>query len=123
MLEFASMSRSKRIALQRALRGTAPAFAMGVALWATSIQVMAETSATGKIPALAGNGLGWISVGGFLDPPPGTGHGPMKQDPAHPFHGNLVLPSASTSSPNMPRVALTLWRTPLLSVVESSATN
>jgi hypothetical protein len=96
MLEFVSMGRSNGITLQRMLRGTAAAFAMGVALWVTSIQVMAETSATGKIPALAGNGLGWISVGGFLDPPPGTGHGPMKQDPAHPFHGNLDGPGQVT---------------------------
>src|SRR5260370_31377979 len=65
-------------------------------LSATSLHAMAETPATGTIPALAGDGLGWISVGGFLDPPPGTGHGPIKQHPAHPFHGNLDGPGQVT---------------------------
>jgi len=57
---------------------------------------MAETPATGTIPALAASGLGLISAGGFLDPPPGTGHGPIKQHPAHPFHGNLDGPGQVT---------------------------
>jgi hypothetical protein len=55
-----------------------------------SIPAMAEPPATGAIPALAGNGLGWISAGGFLDPP--SGHGPIKQHSAYPFHGNLDGP-------------------------------
>ncbi len=56
---------------------------------------MAELPAT-AIPALAGNGLGWISAGGFLDPPPGAGHGPIRQHPAYPFHGNLDGPGQVT---------------------------
>ena len=35
-------------------------------------------------------------MGGFLDPPAGSGHGPIKQDPAHPFHGNLDGPGQVT---------------------------
>jgi hypothetical protein len=62
-------------------------------LGARSIPAAAEATA---VPALAGNGLGWISVGGFLDPPPGAGHGPIRQDPAHPFHGNLDGPGQVT---------------------------
>ena len=59
-----------------------------------SIPAMAELPATGAIPALAGNGLGWISAGGFLDPP--SGHGPIRQHPAYPFHGNLDGPGQVT---------------------------
>jgi hypothetical protein len=40
--------------------------------------------------------VGWISQGPFLDPPAGTGHGPIKQHPAHPFHGNLDGPGQVT---------------------------
>src|SRR5215813_714650 len=82
-----------RVASGMMLRVTAAAFA---ALGVGSTLVMAEPPATGKIPALAGKDLGWISVGGFLDPPPGTGHGPIRQHPAHPFHGNLDGPGQVT---------------------------
>jgi hypothetical protein len=49
-----------------------------------------------QIPQFSADGLAWISNGGWLDPPPGTGHGPIKQDPAHPFHGNLDGPGQVT---------------------------
>jgi hypothetical protein len=70
--------------------GTAAFFA-GVGAWTASTRASAE-----QIPQLAGPGLGWISNGGWLDPPAGTGHGPFKQDPAHPFHGNLDGPGQVT---------------------------
>src|SRR5260370_16564525 len=93
MLKIASTDHFNRVALMMVPRITAAV--LGV-LAATSIQAMAETPAAGTIPALAGKGLGWISAGGFLDPPPGTGHGPIKQHPAHPFHGNLDGPGQVT---------------------------
>src|SRR5262249_18847129 len=62
MLKIASPDHFNRVALITAA-------VLGV-LSATSIHATAETPAAGKIPALAGNGLGWISAGGFLDPPP-----------------------------------------------------
>ena len=70
--------------------GTAAILA-GVAAWTAASPASAE-----QIPQFSAEGLGWIGVGGFLDPPPGTGHGPIKQDPAHPFHGNLDGPGQVT---------------------------
>jgi hypothetical protein len=68
----------------------AAAFAV-VAAWVASTHASAQ-----QIPQLSAPGLGWISNGAWLDPPPGTGHGPIKQDPAHPFHGNLDGPGQVT---------------------------
>lgn len=93
MLKIASTDHLNRVALMMVPRIIAVVFGT---LAVTSIQAMAETPATGTIPALADKGLGWISAGGFLDPPPGTGHGPIKQHPAHPFHGNLDGPGQVT---------------------------
>jgi hypothetical protein len=68
-----------------------------VALVAGATAWMAGTYASAEqIPQLSAPGLGWISNGAWLDPPPGTGHGPIKQDPAHPFHGNLDGPGQVT---------------------------
>ncbi len=86
------------IAFNRAALAMMPritAVACGI-LAVTSLQALAEPPAAGAIPALAGQGLGWISAGGFLDPPPGTGHGPIRQHPAYPFHGNLDGPGQVT---------------------------
>src|ERR1700726_3345825 len=94
MLKFASASRFNCVVLRKILLGTvAAALTVGVVLETRSIPAAAEATA---VPALSGNGLGWISVGGFLDPPPGIGHGPVTQDPAHPFHGNLDGPGQVT---------------------------
>jgi hypothetical protein len=73
------------------LRTGAVALLVGIALSTASSRASAE-----QIPQLSGEGLGWISNGGWLDPPRGTGHGPIKQDPAHPFHGNLDGPGQVT---------------------------
>src|SRR6266436_9421439 len=69
----------------------AAALIAGIAAWTAGTRASAE-----QIPQLSAQGLGWISAGGWLDPPPGTGHGPIKQDPAHPFHGNLDGPGQVT---------------------------
>ncbi len=73
------------------LRAGAAAILAGVAAWTAASPASAQ-----QIPQFSAEGLGWIGVGGFLDPPQGTGHGPIKQDPAHPFHGNLDGPGQVT---------------------------
>jgi len=93
MLKVTSPGRVDRIALRKLLLATATA---AFATWATSTPASAQAPAKDKIPVLAADNLGWISAGGFLDPPVGTGHGPIKQDPAHPFHGNLDGPGQVT---------------------------
>jgi hypothetical protein len=50
----------------------------------------AQAPASEKIPNLASINFAWLSGADWLDPPPGTpGHGPIKQDPDHPFVGNV----------------------------------
>jgi hypothetical protein len=75
------------------LLGTAAALCAGLAFAATS----SPASAQGKIPELMSNSgtVGWISAGPFLDPPAGM-RGPIRQHPAHPFHGNLDGPGQVT---------------------------
>ena len=71
------------------------AFGAAIAL-GTSAPGLAQATAKDKIPQFSGSDLAWISVGGFLDPPAGAGHGPMRMDPAFPFHGNLDGPGRVT---------------------------
>ena len=76
----------------KTLLGTATLCA-SVALWAMND----PASAQGKILELMSNSgtVGWISAGPFLDPPAGM-RGPIRQHPAHPFHGNLDGPGQVT---------------------------
>ena len=44
-----------------------------------------------KIPALMSADFGWQSnVADWQEPPPGSGHGPIKPDPEHPYTSNAV---------------------------------
>jgi hypothetical protein len=65
--------------------GVFAGFVVGIALASVA---QAETSA---IPRLASGDFGWQSnVADWQEPPPGHGHGPIKDDPAHPFTSNVV---------------------------------
>ena len=51
----------------------------------------------GKVPELASAEFAWLVLGvNWDDPPPGLGRGPIRQDPAHPFHGNRDGPGQVT---------------------------
>jgi len=76
-------------------------------LAATAFTMSTPASAQDKAPNLMATTTGWISQGGFLDPPAGTGHGPIKQHPAYPFHGNLDGPGQVTP-------AIGNWEDPVL---------
>ena len=60
--------------------------------WASSTLLLAiagAASAEPKIPNLASADFGWQSnVADWQEPPPGSGHGPIKPDPDHPFTSN-----------------------------------
>ena len=59
----------------------------------------AQAPSTGgnKIPELASAQFAWLVLGvDWLDPPPGLGRGPIRQDPAYPFHGNRDGPGQVT---------------------------
>jgi hypothetical protein len=63
--------------------------AAAVAGLMTSRPLVTAATAQGGIPDLASISFAWLAFGTeWRDPPPGTGHGPIKPDPAHPYHGN-----------------------------------
>src|SRR5258705_1452869 len=75
------------------------AVAAGVAVFAASPLSSAQEqgSASGKIPDLASAQFAWLALGvDWLDPPPGLGRGPIRPDPAHPYHGNRDGPGQVT---------------------------
>src|SRR5271154_1911530 len=76
-------------------RGVAAvAICAGLAGWAGP--GAAQAPAKERIPDLASTTFAWLSAGGFLDPLPGAGRGPIRQDPNIPFHGNNEGPGAVT---------------------------
>src|SRR5580704_2671220 len=58
-------------------------------LMAAAFATAALAEPASSIPQLASGEYGWQSnVGDWQEPPPGLGHGPIKNDPAHPFMSN-----------------------------------
>jgi hypothetical protein len=76
---------------RRFISRTAVALCASGALWALTGAAPAQD----KLPMLMQSNVGWISAGGFLDPP-AVMRGPIRQHPAHPFHGNLDGPGQVT---------------------------
>jgi hypothetical protein len=88
-------SKRRPPSLMRRSLGTSAALGIGIALTMNG-PASAQAPAGDKIPELASISFAWLSAGGFLDPQAGTGHGPIRQDPAHPFHGNNDGPGQVT---------------------------
>jgi hypothetical protein len=81
------MSVSKRVSgpPQVALLGTFFAGLITVTGLASAAMAQSDTA----VPQLGSAGFGWQSnVAEWQDPPPGLGHGPIKDDPARPFTSN-----------------------------------
>jgi len=79
------------------LRRALLAAAASLALLASAATAPAQAPAKGHIPELGSAQFAWLALGvNWLDPPPGLGHGPIKQDPAYPFHGNRDGPGQVT---------------------------
>jgi hypothetical protein len=73
---------SKRVSRQAA-------WASGLLAGLGCIAATAVAEPSGKIPNLASADFGWQSnVADWQEPPPGSGHGPIKPDPDHPFTSN-----------------------------------
>ena len=71
------------------LKRCVAAGALIAALCGSVVFAQAATS-QGEIPALGSREFAFLAVGAdWMDPPPGSGHGPIKPDPAHPFRGNV----------------------------------
>ncbi len=53
---------------------------------------LAQEGKSISIPKLASSNFGWqTNLEDWQDPPPGNGHGPMRNDPAYPFVNNSVV--------------------------------
>ncbi len=85
-------------ALKNLSRGAlAGAAGAGLAVCLMGAGAAAQAPAKDAIPALASISFAWLATGAdWREPPAGSGHGPMKQDPAYPFHGNLDGPGQVT---------------------------
>ena len=73
---------------------SASAVALCAGIFAFALVASAQTPqqppAKDKIPNLASISFAWLSGADWFDPPAGTpGHGPIRQDPDHPFVGNV----------------------------------
>lgn len=79
--------------LARRIAGAA--ICAGVTAWAM-LPASAQAPERQPVPDLASVDFAWLSAGGFLDPRPGTGRGPIRQDPTIPFHGNNEGPGRVT---------------------------
>src|SRR5438093_12286759 len=86
-----------RIAFKKLWPATcAAAFCVGIAVWATNTLAAAQAPAKNGIPDLASSSFAWQAVGtDWLDAPSGL-RGPIRNDPDHPFHGNLDGPGQVT---------------------------
>jgi hypothetical protein len=74
----------------------AAAFCAGLALWAMNA-ASAQVPANAKVPDLASISFAWQAAGvHWLDPPPGIGRGPIRQDPAYHYHSNVDGPGQVT---------------------------
>ena len=81
-------------------RAIAILFGASVAFWAACAGAQTPAPATlptGQIPNLASTEFAWLAAGvHWFDPPPGLGRGPIRQDPAYPYHGNVDGPGQVT---------------------------
>ena len=78
-------------------RAAAAALGASVAIFAAGSPVSAQAPVKSEIPAVGSVDFAWLAFGvHWFDPPPGLGRGPIRQDPAYPFHGNLDGPGRVT---------------------------
>jgi hypothetical protein len=79
------------------LSGAAAAALGGSVMIFAADAATAQAPAKDQVPALASANSAWLALGvDWLDPPPGLGRGPIRQDPAYPFHGNRDGPGQVT---------------------------
>src|SRR5512145_2059227 len=66
-------------------------------------------------PALGSREFAWLAMGAdWMDPPPGSGHGPIKPDPEHPFRGNVQGGQATLRIGNSKDPVLKPWAAKLM---------
>lgn len=91
-----TFARHHRLMRRNFISGAAALCVYG-AVWAVVPGANAQTQANDKIPDLASVSFAWLALGvHWFDPPAGMGRGPVRQDPAYPYHGNLDGPGQVT---------------------------
>jgi hypothetical protein len=98
MLKRASNKLHHRTLPKGMMFGTA-ATVLGASLacLALAAPAFAQDGVKATIPDLASSEFAWLAQGvRWIDPPRGLGRGPIRQDPAHPFHGNQSGPGQVT---------------------------
>ena len=90
-------SNDNRIAFKKPWHGAfAAGCCVGIAACAINTLAFAQIPAKNGIPILASSSFAWLAAGAeWRDPPPGL-RGPIKNDPANPYHGNLDGPGQVT---------------------------
>lgn len=85
-------------------KGRLALFALSLCVLAMSrFDAAAQTPAPDSIPFLSAPDFGWQSnIADWQDPPPGSGHGPIPPDPAHPYTSNYQ--AGLTGTQPTPRV-------------------
>src|SRR5579859_3884919 len=97
------MVRSALKSISRAHRLSAGGSLAGVVI-AAALIAPAVAEPSGAILGLSSGEFGWQSnVGDWQDPPPGHGHGPIRNDPAHPYTSNAE--GGRTGRPPTKRIA------------------
>ena len=84
----------------------------GLAFGATLLTgALAQTASKGAVPQFASADFGWqTNLEDWQDPPAGSGHGPMREDPAYPFTSNAEGGRNGTQ----PTVRITNTKDPIL---------
>lgn len=96
------------------LRGAV--IAGGVAAVLIGGTVFAQNAANpNPMPAIGSSEFAWLAMGAdWIDPPPGSGHGPIKPDPEHPFRGNVQGGQATLRIGNSKDPVLKPWAAKLM---------
>ena len=95
MLKFTA--NGNRIAFKKlSLVAFAAALCVGILAWAMNTLASTQAPVKDGIPNLASSSFAWLAAGAeWLDPPTGL-RGPIRNDPDHPFLGNLDGPGQVT---------------------------
>ena len=88
----------------------------GVAAVLLGGAVFAQTAnSQSAIPALGSREFAFLAIGAdWMDPPAGSGHGPIKPDPEHPFRGNVGGGQATLRIGNSKDTVLKPWAAKLM---------
>ena len=99
----------QHVSLRRCVAAGGVAVLIGGAVFTQT--AMSQTA----IPALGSREFAFLAMGAdWMDPPAGSGHGPIKPDPEHPFRGNVQGGQATLRIGNSKDPVLKPWAAKLM---------